>query len=245
MLGHEATLLSMLHLLDPENYRLEDLPLFKEKISKRQENRTIAWDCVMMPAAFVLKQRASKALEFFPSDPIVAHLAPKLIEAAKSQRQEAVANVCGELRTHIAETYRIHHRLIRTRRVDTQGWEFRQRGPDTDENENPPLSHVFIKADRDERIPLLLDLLEQWREASRGYLSNACNPDLELMLTKRFIDLFDAISGGDIHLEEMLDSLPDTNGEGEQELFEDEGGIFEEMRNVLKSPVPWNRIEAM
>ena len=245
VLGHEETLLSMLHLLDPENYRLEDLPLFKDKISKRQEYGRLLIGLRDDASTFVLKQRASKALAFFPDDPVVANLAPKLIEAAKAQHQEVVSNLCGELRTHIAETYRIHHRLIRTRRVDTQGWEFRQRGPDTGENEDPELSHVFIKTDRDERIPVLLDLLEQWREASRGYISDADDPQLELELARRFISLFDAMSGGTVHLEKMLDPLPNGDGRGERELFDGEADILEEMRNVLNSPVHWDRLGAV
>lgn len=233
VLGHEETLLAMLQLLDPSTYHLEDLPAFKEKVQKRQEYGRLLLGLRDDASSFVLRQRASKALEMFHDDPVVADLAPKLVEAAKSQDSEAISEVCSELRLHIAETYRIHHRLIRTRRVDTQGWEFRPRGPGVHDGDPPDLSHVQVEVDTDERMPILMDLLEQWREASfSSGLSDDENHEHEMAQARRYVQLFDAIGGGVHDLQDLLDALL---RESDKSLaFDGEVQILEEMLHVLR-----------
>ncbi|MGN6065523.1 hypothetical protein [Brevundimonas diminuta] len=44
-----------------------------------------------------------------------------------AETPEAKLGIAAELRDHIADAYRIHHRLLRARRSDLDGWEFRPR----------------------------------------------------------------------------------------------------------------------
>ena len=77
----------------------------------------------------VLRQRGAELVRNFPDDPVVQDLAPQLIQATR-EAPERLVDLCGALKEHIADSYRIHQRLIRSRRADAQGWEFRPRGPD-------------------------------------------------------------------------------------------------------------------
>lgn len=245
VLGHEETLLAMLHLLDPASYRLEDIDLFKQKVQSRQEYGRLLLGLRDDASSFILRKWAERATELFQDDHIVADLAPKLKEAASNQNRKAISELCGELRNHIAETYRIHHRLIRTRRVDTQGWEFLRRGPEVKNGESPILAHVHVEADPDERMPILLDLLEQWRESSLS-ATRSDDPDIELELTlaKRYMQLFDAIGAGVDDLSSLLNSLSLENAWNHT--FEGEREILDEMRRSLnQGPGDRNRYQAV
>ena len=82
---------------------------------------------------------------------------------------------------HIADSYRIHQRLIRSRRVDARGWEFRSRGPD-----GGGLTHVRTEGDPSENLPVLLATLEDWRSAAVDLLVD--RDDKSAPLAKRYRD---------------------------------------------------------
>src|SRR5690606_36426606 len=99
---------------------------------------------------FVLKQRVAGALALFPEDPEVARLAAAF---QASEDSGARSEICARLRHHIADTDRIHHRLIRSRRADLEGWEFQPRGPAT----------IRVEEDDDASLQAGLLALEDWR----------------------------------------------------------------------------------
>lgn len=159
-LGDEARFLALLNLLDPQAHPLGDLEGFRTKLEQRRGIGRLLLSLDPESPSLVLRQRGLEMERLFPSDPEIARLAPRLIAATREAPDE-VAEICLALRTHIADTYRIHQRLIRSRRADAQGWEFRPRGPAVEEV--PDLRHVRAEADPDPHIAPLMATLEEWR----------------------------------------------------------------------------------
>jgi ATP-dependent helicase HepA len=152
--------LALLNLLDPLNHPLDDIAGFKLKLANRREFGRLLLSLDSTGPGLVLRQRSAEALRLFPEDPIVGDLAPRLIEASRSGSEE-LHSLCNALRIHIADSYRLHQRLIRSRRADAKGWEFMPRGPIVEGS--PDLAHVRQEVDTDDRMAELQSCLEEWR----------------------------------------------------------------------------------
>jgi hypothetical protein len=95
--------------------------------------------------------------------------------------------------------YRIHQRLIRTRRIDVEQWAMRPRGPVDNDSGLPNLSHVrlyYAKCSME-----LLQALEGWRISSQG-----APPQLHQDLVRRWVNLLEVTSQGAWALEALLAS---------------------------------------
>jgi ATP-dependent helicase HepA len=119
VLHQEEGFLAMLHLLEPEAYPLGELDSFRQRVQERK----------MIAEAFAdLRDDAS---DLFAEDAI-DHVAAAFLEDARLQSLcvEARAQLpkpledvqrirsLRSLRTHLSEIYRLHRRLLRSRRVD-------------------------------------------------------------------------------------------------------------------------------
>jgi ATP-dependent helicase HepA len=168
-LGNEARFLALLNLLDPATHPLEDLDGFRTKLQQRRNIGRLLLSLDPDSPALVLRQRSTELERLFPNDSLVQELAPHLVTATR-ERPEIIPSLCAALKEHIADSYRIHHRLIRSRRADAKGWEFMPRGPIVDGE--PVLSHVRCETNPDEQVETLLASLEDWRfsamEATQG-----------------------------------------------------------------------------
>ncbi len=111
VLHHDADLLALLELLDPENYSITKLAAFKERTARRVElgRAFLALRSATVPA--LVKMHASKLAALLPDDATVKEHA-----AALSKPGADAKLVQNELHLHISETYRIHRRMLRTRR---------------------------------------------------------------------------------------------------------------------------------
>jgi ATP-dependent helicase HepA len=120
LLHNERDYLTMLHLLDPQVYALEDLTGFRARVTKRQE---IAEACFTFnsqtPNGF-LADAVAKLHQQLPLDPVVVQWAGILqarldLDADENDvpRNEAIQR----LRTHLNEVYKLHRRLLRNRRI--------------------------------------------------------------------------------------------------------------------------------
>lgn len=208
--GDEAKFLTLLNLLDPVAHPLEDLDGFKTKLTHRQELGRLLLSLDPQGSGLVLRQRAAELIELFPDDPIVQSLASQLIEGSKAKSPE-VSGLAMALRQHVADSYRIHQRLIRSRRADAAGWEFRARGPAFAEDEMPPMAHV-----REEIVdhPVMIDLLsglEDWRAAATSAIARG-EAD-EALLAARYVELLEAAGISCAQLRETLDAEPPFPGE--------------------------------
>ncbi|WP_082737719.1 MULTISPECIES: protein DpdE [Hyphomicrobiales] len=189
-LGEEHRFLALLNLLDPLTHPLDDLTGFRAKLQQRRAIGRLLLSLDPDAPGLVLRQRGAELVRGFPEDPVVQNLAPQLI-AATREAPERLSDLCGALKQHVADSYRIHQRLIRSRRADAVGWEFRPRGP-----ESGVLTHVRTEDDPSEVLALLLATVEDWRSAAVDSLVDnevGCAP-----LATRYRQLLGAISeGGD------------------------------------------------
>ncbi len=187
-IGHEAALLGLLRLLDPERWESEPETRFAEHVTRSQEYGRLLLGLRPDASAFVLKQRVAGALALFPDDPEVARLAKRFQEA---EAQDDRADACARLRQHIADTYRIHQRLIRSRRADLEGWEFQPRGP----------ASLRVEEDDDPALYSALLALEDWR--AQAALAAAYNSDARDELAERYLKLQHALSIGELRHKEL------------------------------------------
>jgi ATP-dependent helicase HepA len=210
-LGEEARFLALLNLLDPINHPIEDLSGFKVKLEQRREIGRLLLSLSPDGPRIVLRQRGAELMRLFPSDEIVQEFAPQLIEAAKDPSND-LTHLCSVLKDHIANSYRIHQRLIRSRRVDAAGWEFVARGPITEGE--PLLSHVKVEEDPADIASALLTTLEDWRfSAAESSFSDDGGTE---RFALRYRDLLGAVSEGADALRKWLkDAEPIFDGEDE------------------------------
>jgi ATP-dependent helicase HepA len=162
-LGEEARFLALLNLLDPDTHKLGDLAGFRAKLEQRRDIGRLLLSLDPENPGLVLRKRGEEMQALFAEDGVIAALAPQLVEATRVD-QEQVAALCATIKIHIADTYRIHQRLIRSRRADAKGWEFMPRGPACEEV--VILSHVRLEADPADEIATLLGGIEDWRYAA-------------------------------------------------------------------------------
>jgi ATP-dependent helicase HepA len=187
-LGEESRFLALLNLLDPLTHPLDDLDGFRLKLEQRRAIGRLLLSLDPDASGIVLRQRGAELVRSFPDDPVVQDLAPQLIEATR-ETPERLVDLCGALKEHIADSYRIHQRLIRSRRADAQGWEFRPRGPD-----GGAMTHVRTEGDPSNSLAVLLGTLEDWRSAAVDSLvdGDAGAP----LLAARYRNLLGAVSEG-------------------------------------------------
>ncbi|MBF9235115.1 protein DpdE [Microvirga alba] len=182
LIGHEEAFLALLRWLDPDRWKPETLEGFRHHVAKSQEYGRLLLGLRADASTFLLRQRATGAKHAFPDDATVQELANELLEKLDIPDQRS--RLCGELREHIADTYRIHHRIVRSRRSDLDGWEFQPRGPAT----------VREEADDDPALQKVVALLEDWRGAA--LLALDADPGLEDVLARRFALLVETAGQG-------------------------------------------------
>ncbi len=181
VIGNEAALLSLLRLLDPARWDDEQEETFQRHVALSQEYGRLLLGLRPDASAFVLKQRVAAATAAFPEDPIVAGFAARF---SASEDPADRTQACASLRQHIAETYRIHHRIIRSRRADLEGWEFQPRGP----------ASVRIEEDDSTDLARAYAALEDWR--SEAVVRSKESQPVATSLQRRFLTLLNAISVG-------------------------------------------------
>lgn len=122
--SNEAGFLDLLHLLDPENYRPDQLEAFVRRVELR-DHLALTYQALTPDIdEFDLSLYAGELRNLFPDDRMLSSLLADATAADDLVRQAAVTRV----REHLSETYRIHHRLLRTRRTSEVGATFAVRG---------------------------------------------------------------------------------------------------------------------
>lgn len=228
-LGEEARFLALLNLLDPLTHPLDDLNGFRLKLEQRRVIGRLLLSLDPDASGIVLRQRGAELVRSFPDDPIVQELAPQLIESTRSA-PERLVDLCGALKEHVADSYRIHQRLIRSRRADAQGWEFRPRGPD-----GGTMTHVRTEGDPSDDLAVLLGTLEDWRSAA---VDSLVDGDVgSLLLAARYRDLLGAVSEGADAIRGWL--------AGAAPIFTGEAEILDALREQADDYDDAERIETM
>ncbi len=231
-LGDESKFLALLNLLDPDTYSLGDFDGFRAKLEQRRHIGRLLLSLDPDAPELVLRRRGSELQRLFPTDLLVQDLAPRLVEATR-EAPDDVAGLCSALKEHIADRYRIHQRLIRSRRADAKGWEFMPRGPAVDGE--PNLLHVRIEANPNEQDQLFFGALEDWRfsaaEAAYGDETAIARAAL------RYRDLLSAVGFGANALRVWLKNATPS--------FSGEDALLEALRSISEKYEDGDRIETM
>ncbi|WP_437763396.1 protein DpdE [Sorangium sp. So ce281] len=119
VLDHEDGFLAMLHLLDPDAYPLEDRSAFRLRVQGRQTVAEALADLGDEASDLFVEDALDQLEKLFVDD-------PRLLQLCGEVRRHLVASISNggraralqTLRTHVTETYRLHRRLLRTRRDD-------------------------------------------------------------------------------------------------------------------------------
>lgn len=224
-LANPEKFLSLLSLLDPSSYCLNDLESFKIKLAQRQEFGRLLLGLTPDSPSIVLRRRVAEAKHLFPDDPDIDELTNRLDEAIREGSND-IPKFTAELSQHIAETYRVNQRVIRARRSDAAGWEFQPRGPRVRVGENVGFSHVRIDDDEDRRIQDLVNAVEEWRSAARFAFEGASEKD-RLRAAFRYRELVEALGVS-------VEAFVETSSEGET-LFQGEDEIRAGIRAIFAS----------
>jgi ATP-dependent helicase HepA len=169
VLHQEDGFLAMLHLLDPGAYPLDDRESFRHRVRERQAIAEATADLVDDASSLFAEDAITRLESSFGSDSRLMDLCSSVRTQLDCDLQapERVAALRA-LRTHLTETYRLHRRLLRTRRRDPRVQAFlpSRNGLVTIEHEDQARSEAF-------------DFLDAWRLAlSREQVENIAQENL-------------------------------------------------------------------
>ncbi len=148
VLNQEQNLLVMLNFLDQKNYPIQDLKGFQTKVAKSQEVGRILLAFRQGAKSLVIKNKISQLRELLPQD---NYLLEQLEKLENSELDTEKEQLIGIIRTHISETYRLYHRMLRNRREAVEDVIFER-------NLTPQIEY-----DLDERAFDLVELLDEYR----------------------------------------------------------------------------------
>lgn len=152
VLHNEQSFLAMLHLLDPDTYRLGDLSAFRQRIEARQSLAEIVAGLIPENALY-LDYTIDAIAGLFPHDPLLQDHASRLrliVEKMPAEDDPDLVEAIGRTRAHLSEVYRLHRRILRHRRRNIDGL-------------TPDRSGVTIHRYRSPDRAALTLALEEWR----------------------------------------------------------------------------------
>ena len=234
VLGNERTLLALLHLLDPVTYRLDDESAFLRKLAKRQDFGRLLLTVKPDQNPVFLRMSLRSLRELVPGDELVETLVARIEHSIDENDQVAVSLAVREFHRHISDTYRLHQRLIRTRRRDLSNQESIAR-----------LAHApVLEEDEDERTPAMVMALDQWRILSLAALSamsGSSADDFEQSMARRYLRLHEALG---ISLEACGEELAlqlSFIESGQVQSFQDDRSALEYALHTLNEPSEFTR----
>ncbi|WP_353752356.1 protein DpdE, partial [Peribacillus frigoritolerans] len=205
VLNNEKEFLSMLHLIDPDHYTLDDLGEFTNRIKNRQELGRFLLSFHEDSRPFMIRRSVKKLSAFFPQDFLLQGLLDKLerfIEK-ESHDEEKRKLYIRDIRVHLSETYRLHRRLLRNRRSSVKDQLLFGRDQETE--------GIYVKCEYDldnEKSIQIMNVLDEWRNAAwASEMDYWDQEDAKVsMLSSLFFLLFEAVSGSTRFLKAVLTS---------------------------------------
>jgi len=153
--SNEDGFLRMLHLLDPTAYPLDGLPQFRHRVSIRDDlAEALAALGDETPVMF-LEEPSATLRRLLPDEEWLQRELDVLDRLIEERDTDAVRQICRRVRMQLAETHRIHRRLIRTRRSASLARLFPVRGR--------TVGRDWLLSDPDSRRPEILRMIEDLR----------------------------------------------------------------------------------
>jgi ATP-dependent helicase HepA len=244
-LNNEAAFLALLHLLEPEVYRVEDVDLLRARLAARQEVGRFLVSFNETSPAFSLRRGLGRLPDLVPNDAHLHELAARLrgVLDAEPADPEARTRLVREIRSHIGDQYRLHRRLLRTRRQSVGEEVTAARlGPDAGPG------HLVEEYDLGSTSANQHELLDEWREAAVVAFSDAGTAEeigAAAQLPVALLALLDAAAAGGTVLAAAVDCrLGDGAGPAddlgllavralrEAPRLEGEGGLLRRLRET-------------
>jgi ATP-dependent helicase HepA len=162
LLHNERNFLAMLHLLDPALYPLDGLAEFTARVASRRDFALRFQAFVPGAPDYVLEEHALAFSKLFSNDDVLTEQLRTLEEAIDADDVSRQADVVTSTRVHLGETYRLHQRVLRTRRGSPLARDFPVRG------RRPPqrlLTRWVRSEPLDEWLSAWLDSASTWSAA--------------------------------------------------------------------------------
>ena len=119
VLYREKEFLAMLHLLDPEGYRLTEVDAFRKRIQERQTVAEAIVDLSDDANAIFVEDALERVKSAFSNDSRITSLCESVRDVVWDDATSPTrAKALRELRGYIREAYKLDRRILRTRRVD-------------------------------------------------------------------------------------------------------------------------------
>jgi len=214
-IGNEDILLQLLKVLDPIVYENESIESFKTKVNRQSEHGAFLRTLKSGQSSFLLKRNLPKITNLFPDDTYAEMIKDQILTLIDNElKKEEVSLLIKQLRSHLLESWRIHNRLIRTRRIDSQGWEFQDRGEKRGDIYST--DNLFIYENPNKTILEVNQKIEEWR--SFVSLNFSDSDTKQSILEERYISLLEASNADFSIFEELLykyinDTIIDTESE--------------------------------
>ena len=234
VLGNESTLLALLHLLDPISYRLDDEVAFRQKLAKRQDFGRLLLTIKPDQNPVFLRMSLRSLRELVPEDELAESLVARIEHSLGEQDQQAVSAAVREFHHHISDTYRLHQRMIRTRRRDLYDQESLAR---------LALAPILAE-DEDERTPSMVVALDQWKSLSLGALATMTGSsaeDFERDMAHRYLRLHEALGTSLAACGEELESQLKAIESGRVQSFRDDRTALQHALAILDEPSEFTR----
>jgi ATP-dependent helicase HepA len=155
VLRQEDGFLAMLHLLDPEAYRLADREAFRQRVAARSDVADATAQLTEGAPGFFLEQAVQRLKGAFGNDPRLNALGMDVMRLAdEDESSQERDKAIRALRLHVTEAYKLHRRMLRTRRDDPTVLDLLGRR-----------NGIEILECHDEPRALAWELVEAWRAA--------------------------------------------------------------------------------
>jgi ATP-dependent helicase HepA len=172
--SNEDGFLGLLHLLDPAIYPLADLPAFRRRVEMRDDLAEAMSALGSETPLRHLREPLERIAELLADD----HVAAELIAGAErhigERAEQGARQEIHRLRIYVSETYRLHRRMVRSRRSAAARKGFPARGRE--------LAHPWLILDPDERRPDLFAAFDDLRLALELNEGQRAGPILQVVL---------------------------------------------------------------
>lgn len=153
-LHNEDSFLAMLKLLDPAMYAKTTPAQLRARLEARAGLGRILLGLQPGLPSVLLKGRLAAIEAEFPGDEELGAIVVRAREAIDAQDKDRLATEIQALRMHVAEVYRVHRRMLRTRRTAALAGSYRVTG-----RAAPEELALALKADHE-----VTEVLSRWRE---------------------------------------------------------------------------------